>query len=535
MEQELTSRTINMKANMIKNYGVPLFQCDLIRSFCVAGLSVTSAALLPVAVSGSTGLSATTAFQSERPNILFIMSDDHGRNAVSCYGSILAKVMPTPNIDRIAREGMRLDNCFVTNSICSPSRAVILTGKYSHLNSQPINYIRFDSSQQTAPKLLQRVGYQTAIIGKWHLRGEPTGFDYWNILVGQGQYLDSEFMEMKLEPKVRKGYVTTVTTDLAIDWIENKRDTSKPFYLMLHHKAPHGPWEMDPTDKGLLDGVSIPEPETLYDNHKNRALLIAKRHGFYPSLANGMSKWKNTPMDLSGIKDRNDGIAKTYQHYLKHYLSCVHSIDENVGRVLACLEKAGILNKTLIIYTSDNGMFLGEHTWHDKRMMYEESLSIPMVVRYPKEIKPGSVSNAICLNLDFSETFLDYAGAPTPPDMQGESLRPIFKGTTPTDWRQSMFYAYYEAPQQYGVRTMRYKLICYDAVMQHDMFDLEKDPLEMKSVYCDPEYADVRKQLEAELVKLREKYNVTDKDLPAAWVDENPEIVERGQDKRGYD
>jgi arylsulfatase A-like enzyme len=339
---------------------------------------------------------------------------------------------------------------------------------------------------------------------------------------------------MELTPKTIKGYVTTVTTDIAIDWIENKRDTSRPFYMMLHHKAPHGPWEMDPADEGMLDGVKIPEPETLYDDHKNRAPLIEKRQGFWPGLAKNMAKWKKNPMNLSGIKGREEGIARTYQHYLRHYLGCIHSIDKNVGRVLECLEKAGILDDTLIIYTSDNGMFLGEHTWHDKRMMYEESLAIPMVVRYPREIKPGSIADAICLNLDFPETFLDYAGASIPSDMQGESLRPIFKGKTPADWRQSMFYAYYEGPQQYGIRTKRYKLICYDAAGQHDMFDLEKDLHEMRSVYDDPGYADVRDRLQIELIKLREKYNVTDRYLPARWTRENPDIIEQAKDKKAY-
>jgi arylsulfatase A-like enzyme len=466
--------------------------------------------------------------KSSRPNILFLMSDDHSYNAVSCYNGVLSKASPTPNIDRIANEGIRFDNCFVTNSLCAPSRATILTGKYSHLNKLPINYIEFDGSQQTVPKLLQKTGYNTAIVGKWHLMGKPTGFDYWNILVGQGRYIDPEFMEMELVPKARKGYVTNVTADIVMDWIGNKWDSSKPFFLMCHNKAPHEPWQMDPADEKMFEGIVIPEPETLYDDHKNRAKLIEKRTGIYPELAKRMSKWKpkERAMDLAGITDKKDGIAKTYQHYLKNYLGCIHSIDKNVGRIYEFLKAKGILDNTLIIYTSDNGMFLGEHTWHDKRMMYEESLKVPLVARYPCEIKAGTVSNEISLNLDFPETFLDYAGTSVPSDMQGESLRPVFKGRKPANWRQSMFYAYYETNSQYGVRTKDYKLICY-SVGQFDMFDLKKDPLEMYSVYDDPAYADIRKKLEAELVKLRKKYNVQDKDLPGTWDKLNQNIIEQ--------
>ncbi|MGE4489591.1 MAG: sulfatase [Kiritimatiellales bacterium] len=474
----------------------------------------------------------------KRPNILFIMSDDHARNAVSCYGGILSSVFQTPNIDRIANEGVRLDNCFVTNSICSPSRAVILTGKYSHLNGQAVNYIKFDGSQQTVPKLLQQAGYQTAMIGKWHLRGEPTGFDYWNILPAQGRYINPQFMEMELIPKTREGYVTTITTDIAIDWLENKRDKTRPFFMMCHNKAPHEAWEMDPADEGMFDGVEFPEPETIYDDYKNRATQVLKDKGLtvYPTLGKKMAdKWpERRALDLTGVTDKQEAISKSYQHFMKYYLGSIHSVDKNVGRLLDYLEQEGLLDDTLVMYTSDNGMFLGEHSWYDKRMMYEESIEVPLIARYPKEIKPGTVSDAICLNLDFPETFLDYAGVPVPPDMQGRSLRPVLGRQEPADWRESMFYAYYEHTSQYGVRTKRYKLICYSAG-EYDMFDLQKDPMELKSVYNDPEYADVRRNLEAEIVKLRKQYHIQDQDLPGNWEELHQDLLNPSpEEKKEY-
>jgi arylsulfatase A-like enzyme len=459
---------------------------------------------------------------------------------------VLSKTLPTPNIDRIANEGIRLDNCMVTNSICSPSRAAIMTGKYSHFNKQYINYIKFDSSQQNVAKLLQKSGYNTAMIGKWHLRGEPTGFDYWNILPGQGRYIDPEFMEMELKPKKREGYVTNITTDIAMDWIENKWDDSKPFFMMCHHKAPHERWVMDPADEQMFEDIEVPEPPTLYDDHSGHAEITRHRGlNLYPTLARRMSEWpKDRAFEKSGIKDRKEGIAKSYQHYLKHYLGTIYSIDKNVGRILDFLEKKGILDDTLVIYTSDNGMFLGEHGWYDKRFMYEESLKIPFIARYPKDIKSRTVSDAICLNIDFPETFLDYAGVSIPSDMQGASLRPILRGKEPEDWRESMFYAYYEQISQYGVRTKRYKLVCYTGVRtkgtkiesygspQYEMFDLAKDPLELDSVYDDPAYADVRKRLKNEIPKLRKQYNVQDKDLPGNWEKHNRDIIEKGSKKK---
>lgn len=469
--------------------------------------------------------------KNKRPNILFIMSDDHAMNAVSAYGSALSRVFKTPNIDRIASEGVRLQNCLVTNSICSPSRAVILTGKYSHINGQTINYIKFDGSQQTVPKLLQGAGYQTAIVGKWHLRGAPTGFDYWNILKGQGKYNNPEFMEMSLTPKAREGYATNLITDITLEWLEQKRDKNKPFFLMCHHKAPHGQWEMDPADEGMFDDLKIPEPETLYDDGENRSKIVQRRNNLlHPRLSQLMEKTRS--FDTSDIKSREDGIAKVYQYYLKNYLGCVYSIDKNVGRILAYLEKEGILDDTIIIYTSDNGMFLGEHSWYDKRMMFEESLKIPFVVRYPREIKPGIISD-ICLNLDFAETFLDYAKVPVPGDMQGRSFRPILRGEKPADWRSSMLYAYYEGPAQYGVRTDNYKLIFYTNG-ERDMFDLKKDPLEMKSVYNDPVYAEIRASLQKELERLRRQHDLKDEDLPGNWNASNPDLLSAAKDKAGY-
>jgi arylsulfatase A-like enzyme len=285
---------------------------------------------------------------------------------------------------------------------------------------------------------------------------------------------------------------------------------------------------MDPADEGMFDGVEFPEPETLYDDYKNRATQVLKGKGLtvYPTLGKKMAKqWpKRRALDLTGVADKKEAISKSYQHFMKYYLGCIHSVDKNIGRLLNYLEQEGLLDNTLIMYTSDNGMFLGEHSWYDKRMMYEESLEVPLVARYPKEIPPGTVSDAICLNLDFPETFLDYAGVPVPPDMQGRSLRPVFGRKEPADWRESMFYAYYEHTSQYGVRTKRYKLICYSAG-EYDMFDLQKDPMELKSVYNDPEYADVRRNLEAEIVKLRKQYHVQDQDLPGNWEELHQDLL----------
>jgi arylsulfatase A-like enzyme len=464
-----------------------------------------------------------------RPNILFIMSDDHASQAISSYSG---RINQTPNIDRIAEEGARFDNCFCTNSICAPSRAVILTGKYNHLNGVRTLFDNFDGRQPHVAKLLKQAGYQTSLIGKWHLghggNSDPTGFDYWCVLPGQGEYHNPTFYDMG-EEKQYTGYVTDIITDMSIDWLE-KRDKERPFMLMCHHKAPHRPWEPSEKYMTLYDDIDIPEPETLFDDYKTRsdaAKLAAMR------ISDHLTKTdvkQDPPEELEG----RELTSWYYQRYIKDYLRCIASIDESVGRILDYLDQEGIADNTIVIYTSDQGFFLGEHGWYDKRFMYEESLRMPFLVRYPKAIKPGTINKDMIVNTDFAPTFLDYAGLDVPEDMQGYSLRPIFEGNTPDHWRQSMYYRYWmdksghSVAAHYGVRTHRYKLICYYSPgrfhdgeypkgtentrwPQWELFDLEKDKYELNNVYDDPNYADVVKELKEELERLQNEFK-DDKD-----------------------
>lgn len=453
-----------------------------------------------------------------RPNILFIMTDDHAAHAMSCYGS---RVNKTPNLDRIAAEGMRFTNCFCTNSICGPSRAVILTGKYSHVNGYTQNERRFDGSQPNVAKHLRAAGYQTALVGKWHLGSDPTGFDYWNILPGQGEYFNPGMIEMGVRSK-RPGYVTDLVTDVAIDYLE-RRDREKPFFLMYHHKAPHRNWQPDAKHRNLYDDVDLPEPETLFDDWSHRGTAARDQQ---MTIAEHL-----TPTDLkvpppAGLSGRALTSWK-YQRYMKDYLRCVASVDDNVGRVLDYLDRTGLAKNTIVIYTSDQGFFLGDHGWFDKRFMYEESLRMPLVIRWPGHIRPGSTCDKMVLNLDFAETFLDCAGQAAPADMQGRSFRGILEGQPPADWRTSMYYRYYEFPQphhvhpHYGVRTEQYKLIHYPGLGEWELFDLAKDPRELRSVYGDAAYAKVEGDLKAELARLRQQYKDDDRD-PAEQAKPKP-------------
>ena len=441
------------------------------------------------------------------PNILFIMTDDHASHALSCYGSRINK---TPNLDRIAKEGVRFDNCFCTNSICAPCRAVILTGKYSHLNGVVDNAVTFDGSQLTFPKLLQKAGYETAIVGKWHLKSDPTGFDYWNILPGQGAYHNPMMIEMG-QRKKHPGYVTDIITDHCLDWLK-KRDGSKPFCLMYHHKAPHRNWQPAERHAKLYEDIEIPYPETFDDDYRTRSAAAAQTEMTIERHLTPSDLKMDPPEGLTG-----EALKKwKYQRYIKDYLRCVAAVDENVGRVLDYLDKAGLKENTVVVYTSDQGFYLGDHGWYDKRFMYEESLRMPLLVRYPKEIKAGSVNKDIALNLDFAPTFLDFAGLDKPGEMQGDSIRSLLRGRTPSDWRTSMYYHYYEYPavhmvkRHYGVRTQRYKLIrFYHDIDAWELFDLQKNPHELNNVYDKPEYADVVSQLKAELRRLRHQYGDT--------------------------
>jgi len=458
---------------------------------------------------------------NQRPNILFIMSDDHAAHAMSCYGSRINK---TPNLDRIAEGGVRLDNCFCTNSICTPSRATILSGTYNHINKVTTLSTMMDNRLQTYPKLLQGAGYQTAIFGKWHLGIGPdhcpTGFDDWAVLPGQGRYHNPEFIfkgEGGGTKRTVQGYATDLITDMCLDWLQ-RRDRQRPFCLMYHHKAPHRPWFPDEKHAAMFLNEDVPEPDTLYDDYSNRSSAAAAAEMRVGRHHNSEDLKCEIPKELPENEIRKWG----YQRYIKDYLRVVASIDDNVGRVLDYLDEQGIAENTMVIYTSDQGFFLGDHGWYDKRFMYEESLRMPFVLRYPAEVKPGSVNDDIILNVDFAPLFLDLAGVPVPADFQGRSFRRNLHGNTPADWRQSMYYRYWmhkahhNVYAHYGIRTKRYKLIYYynDALGQAgavdetyepewELFDLQEDSCEMNSVYGQPAYAAIARELKDELHRLQ--------------------------------
>ena len=473
---------------------------------------------------------------ADHPNILFLFTDDHALKALSAYGGPFADIAPTPNLDRIAKEGMLFNHCVVTNSICAPSRAVILTGKYSHLNGQRTNKDRFDGSQQTVPKLLRAAGYQTAIIGKWHLKSTPTGFDHYEVLKGQGHYYNPMLLTNGKEIK-HTGYTTDIITHRARNWLRD-RDRSKPFFLMCQHKAPHGRWEPALRHLKLFDKQTIPEPDSLFDDYANRSKAPAQhKMGIADHMGDHrlMFKYssKHTPEQLKVLdahyRPRNEAFIKAnltgkartrwhYQRYIKNYLRCVRAVDENIGRMLKYLDDNGLAENTVVIYSSDQGFWLGEHGWFDKRWMYEESLHTPLVARWPGVIKPGSVNTDLVSNLDFAETFLDIAGAPIPGDMQGHSLVPILRGETPRDWRKTFYYHYYEkgghgVPIHYGVTDGYHKLIRFPSktLDTWEFFDLKNDPQEMRSEYSNPQHANKIKQLKKELDRLREKFGVDTK------------------------
>lgn len=473
------------------------------------------------------GSNALADSKPARPNILLIFTDDHAAHAISAYGS---KINKTPHLDRLAKEGMLFRNCFCTNSICAPSRAVILTGKHSHLNGVIDNAVAFDGKQQTVAKLLQKGGYQTGFLGKWHLKSDPTGFDSWSILYGQGTYYNPAFKTPSGQIK-KVGYTTDIITDMATDWLK-KRDKDKPFFLMYQHKAPHREWAPGPDQLNLYKDVTIPEPPTLFDDHAGLASpakkqeMTIERHlsnidlKFVPPknlTPEQLKKWNAAygPENEAFKKAKLTGkelVKWKYQRYIKDYLRCVAGVDDNVGRMLKFLDDSGLAKNTIVIYSSDQGFYLGDRGWYDKRWMYDESLRMPLIVRWPGVTKKGSENKDLVQNLDFAQTFLDAAGIKAPDDMQGASLVPLLKGAAPKDWRKSIYYHYYEWPavhmvqRHYGVRTQRYKLIHYYLVKEWELFDLEKDPGERKSVYSDPNYARVVEELKAELERLRKHY-----------------------------
>ncbi|GAA5507578.1 sulfatase [Novipirellula caenicola] len=487
-------------------------------------------------------LVATAVTQAASPpNIVFIFTDDHCEQALSAYDP--ARIT-TPNLDRIANEGMRFDRCYVTNAICGPSRAVIQTGKYSHINGFKTNRDRFNGDQQTFPKLLKANGYQTAVVGKWHLVSTPQGYDYYDVLKGQGPYYNPPMLTAGPDgnPVMRPhtGYTTEIITEKTLAWLKEQRDPNKPFMLMCQHKAPHRNWMPSPKYLNWLDDVTIPEPETLWDDYSGRTRsasrqqMTIKEHlnsndlkltGYGTMNAEQRKAWdaaygpKNEAFKKAQATMTEKEIVQwKYQRYVKDYLRCVKSVDDSVGAVLDYLDEAGLADNTVVIYSSDQGWYLGEHGWFDKRWMYEESLKTPLMVRWPGVVKPGSVNNDIVSNLDYAETFLDIAGTDIPSDMQGRSLVPIFKGNTPADWRKTFYYHYYENPgahnvaRHYGVTNGRHKLIRFyalegEAIDDWELFDLQKDPNELNSVYANPEYASVRAEMESELARLRKQYD----------------------------
>ncbi len=480
-----------------------------------------------VASAGSLALNFCTRRRRPRPNILFIMTDDQAVGQMSCEGGAIIR---TPNMDRLAREGVRFQNAFCTNSLCAPGRATVLTGTYSHINrvfgnSEAKGAIeRLDPNLPTFPRLLQQAGYRTGIVGKWHLSHDPAGFDYWCVLPGQGLYFDPDFIEMGVRKKM-SGYCTDVTTDLALAFL-HKHHSSGPFCLLYQHKAPHRPFKPAPRHARLLERSQLPHPPTYDDDYATRKVAReAEDMKFEISLARD---YDDLPKDLSPSQ-KKDWI---FQRFVKDHYAALYGVDENLGRVLDYLDQKGLAEDTLILYTSDNGFYLGEHGWYDKRFMYEPSFRVPLLARYPRAALAGHVAPEFVANIDYAPTILDFAGVPLPESIQGRSLRPILEGRPPENWRRSVYYAYWEnswalrnaSPEQMtdptfryftphrvgphrGVRTRRYKLIEFFSEGDYwELFDLDQDPHELNNVYGRTEYAEIAERLKQELARLRKEY-----------------------------
>lgn len=517
--------------------------------------------------------------QSKPPNIVFIFSDDHALQAIGAYGS---EVNQTPNLDSLASQGMTFQRSYCANSICGPSRACILTGKHSHLNGFMRNGDRFDGSQVTFPKLLQAVGYQTAMIGKWHLGTHPTGFDHWEILPGQGSYYNPDFIQMDGSRKRYQGYCTDLIGDFSLEWLDN-RDPDRPFLLMSQHKAPHRNWAPHPRHFGRYQLGTVPEPETLFDDYSGRTELLKesemsianhfhwahdmKFHGenqhpdhFVSGGANGeyrrMTDQQKAEWDAyyepeneaflgkmqAGELSDEEIVRWKYQRYMHDYLGSVQAVDDNVGRILQYLDDNDLADNTIVIYSSDQGFYLGEHGWYDKRWMFEESLQMPFIIRWPGVVQPDSRSGAMIQNIDYAQTFLDIAGVEAPEEtaqMQGASFLPILKngGQPPEDWRDAIYYAYYEndavhmVPKHDGVRTELYKAIYFPRTREWNLFDLDNDPHELTSLHDDDDYRTILEQLQQRYWQLREQYDVNAAIIPTTRGDE-PWWKQRDQEKR---
>ncbi|WP_299557341.1 sulfatase [Seonamhaeicola sp.] len=494
----------------------------------------------------------------KRPNILFIMSDDHAYQAISAYSN---KLIQTPNIDRIAEEGMLFTNACVTNSICAPSRATILTGKHSHVNGKIDNITPFDTTQVTFPQLFQSAGYETAMFGKLHFGNAPKGMDDYMVLPGQGHYINPEFITPKGDTIIT-GYVTDIITDLTINWLDKKRNPEKPFLMMYLHKAPHRAWWPRSDKFKEFTKKRFPEPESLFDDYSNRgtaasaakmnikdlmfsydtkvlphvldeagvinddprnkayfenadfARLNAEQEEVYKPILDSITE--NFKRSWSSMTDQEQMRWK-YQRYMQDYLGCIASVDDNVGRVLDYLDETGLAENTIVVYTSDQGFYLGEHGWFDKRFIYEESFKTPLLIRWPNKIHAGTTNDEMVQNLDFAQTFLEAAQIKVPSDMQGESLIPLLTEDVPNWTREAVYYHYYEYPhsehevkRHYGIVTKEYKLVhFYNDIDEWELYDRKKDPREMKNVYADPNYVTVVKELHKELIDLRLKYRDT--------------------------
>ncbi|MDD7986180.1 sulfatase [Lentisphaera marina] len=467
------------------------------------------------------------SFASERPNIVWMFSDDHAFQAIGAYGGRFENLNLTPNIDRIAKGGMTFERAYVGNSICAPSRATLLTGKHSHINGQTSNGGSFDHDQQQFQKILQKEGYQTAMIGKIHLKGAMQGFDYWEVLPGQGKYWNPEFITANGKTTYKDEHSTDVITKRAMNWLKNDPDQEKPFMLMVHYKAPHRAWQPTTRWKEKFKAMTFPEPDTLFDNYQGRG-TAANKQDMSIDITMRMSrdvkaKLPERTQELNKI-DENDKkalISLKYQWYMRDYLACIAGVDENIGFLLEYLKETGLDKNTIVMYSADQGFYLGEHGWFDKRFMYEESYRTPLLAHWPGVTAAGSRNSDLVQNIDFAETFLDLAGIEAPKDMQGESLVPLLKGKTPADWRSHLYYHYYEYPAVHSVRRhegvsgKRFKLIRYYGIdvpngEEWEFFDLKNDPKEMTSQYDNPEYAAEIAKLKKELAKLRAQYKVVD-------------------------
>jgi arylsulfatase A-like enzyme len=516
----------------------------------------TTAKIIPVFLIAIFLVSCGTRQEVQTPNILFIMSDDHAYQAISAYSDHL---METPNIDRIAEEGMLFSNACVTNSICAPSRAVILTGKHSHLNGKIDNRFPFDTTNITFPQILHENGYQTAMFGKLHFGNNPKGFDQFKILPGQGHYHNPDFITKHDGRIVIEGYTTDIITEMTLDWLKNEREEDKPFFLAYLHKAPHREWLLSERHMEEYTGKTYPEPATLFDDYEGRGSAAREAEMNLLEHMNwaGDSKIKPELMAELGIEptanwdtlayfrnirgrmnedqlaawnevydpinedfkeryaemSREDLMKWRYQRYMQDYLGSIAAVDEGVGQVLDYLEESGLDQHTIVVYTSDQGFYLGEHGWFDKRFIYDESFKTPLLIRWPGVIDAGSKSDEMVQNLDFAQTFLEIAGIDAPSDMQGESLVPLLKGDIEAWDRDAVYYHYYEYPaihmvkRHYGIVTKEYKLVhFYFDVDEWELYDRKNDPMELNNVYDDPDYKEIREELHQKLVDLRVKY-----------------------------